>query len=217
MNLTTPSDHISLISLFFMMSMLPLGLVMLTSFTKISIVLSLLRNALGVQQVPSNLVISGLALAATFVIMQPVAREINARVNIDDMLKGGRSLSALVIIEQASDPVKKFLHDNAKPSEREFFARALRAQRDASDIDEMSFSVLVPAFVISEIGAAFEIGFLLYLAFAIIDLVVANVLMAMGMTMFAPTVISIPLKLLIFVVASGLPRLMHSLVLSYTT
>ena len=217
MNLSTPSDHISLFTLMFMVSMLPLGLVMLTSFTKISIVLSLLRNALGVQQVPSNLVISGLALAATLVIMQPVGHEIASRANLDDVLRGRGTFSALTFVEQASAPVKTFLHTNAKPSEREFFAKALRAQRDDPSIDEMDFAVLVPAFVISEIGAAFEIGFLLYLVFAIIDLVVANVLMAMGMTMFAPTVISIPLKLLVFVAASGLPRLMHSLVLSYTT
>lgn len=217
MNLNTPSDHIDLIALFFVMSLLPLAMVMLTSFTKISIVLSLLRNALGVQQVPSNLVIAGLSLAATFVIMQPVAQEIASRVNLEDTLRGRKPLSILVAIEQASDPVRTFLHTNAKPSEREFFAKALRAQRNDPNIDEKSFSVLIPAFVISEIGAAFEIGFLLYLVFAIVDLVVANVLMAMGMTMFAPTVISIPLKLLVFVAASGLPRLMHSLVLSYTT
>ncbi|EJN02575.1 type III secretion system export apparatus subunit SctR [Herbaspirillum sp. YR522] len=217
MNLDTPSDHINIIALYVALGLLPLAMVMLTSFTKISIVLSLLRNALGVQQVPSNLVIAGLSLAATFVIMQPVGQEIASRVDLDQTLRGRKPLSVALIIEQAGDPVKKFLHTNAKPSERDFFAKALRSQRGEANIDEMSFSVLIPAFVISEIGAAFEIGFLLYLVFAIVDLVVANVLMAMGMTMFAPTVISIPLKLLVFVAASGLPRLMHSLVLSYTT
>jgi type III secretion protein R len=210
------AEPVSYIAFFFVLGLMPLALVMLTSFTKISIVLSLLRNALGVQQVPSNLVIAGLSLAATMVIMQPVAQQIMRTGEIEKMMRGRAPVSVTAIIEGASEPVRTFLRRHAKSEERDFFLKALQVQQKDESRQDDDFSVLVPAFVISEIGAAFEIGFLLYLAFAVIDLVVANILMAMGMSMFSPTVVSIPLKLLVFVMAAGLPRLMHSLVLSYT-
>jgi type III secretion protein R len=192
------AEPVSYIAFFFVLGLMPLALVMLTSFTKISIVLSLLRNALGVQQVPSNLVIAGLSLAATMVIMQPVAQQIMRTGEIEKMMRGRAPVSVTAIIEGASEPVRTFLRRHAKSEERDFFLKALQVQQKDESRQDDDFSVLVPAFVISEIGAAFEI------------------LMAMGMSMFSPTVVSIPLKLLVFVMAAGLPRLMHSLVLSYT-
>lgn len=212
-------DHLNYIAFFFVLGLMPLALVMLTAFTKISIVLSLLRNALGVQQVPSNLVIAGLALSATLIVMLPVARQITASPEIDGMLRGRMPVTVTAAIEGASGPVRAFLRRHAKPDEREFFFKAVKTQQaeDQGGIDEDDFAVLIPAFVISEVGAAFEIGFLLYLVFAVIDLVVANILMAMGMSQFSPTVVSIPLKLLVFVMGTGLPRLMHGLILSYAS
>jgi type III secretion protein R len=146
------AEPVSYIAFFFVLGLMPLALVMLTSFTKISIVLSLLRNALGVQQVPSNLVIAGLSLAATMVIMQPVAQQIMRTGEIEKMMRGRAPVSVTAIIEGASEPVRTFLRRHAKSEERDFFLKALQVQQKDESRQDDDFSVLVPAFVISEIG-----------------------------------------------------------------
>jgi type III secretion protein R len=201
------------------MGFITLIAVTMTSFIKISVVLFLLRNALGIQQTPPNLILYGVALLLTGFIMTPVVSKVYAAaappgqhfIDFDDFLKAG---------ERASVPTKAFLTRFTSAGERQFFAEA--AQRlwgdDAPpDITPDDLSVVVPSFVLSELRRAFEIGFLLYLPFIAIDLVITAVLMAMGMSSVSPTTISVPLKLFLFVAIEGWTRLVHGLVLGYAT
>jgi type III secretion protein R len=212
--MTAQFDPLQVVSLFFMLGLLPLAVTMTTSFTKFSIVLTLLRSALGVQQAPSNLVISGLALAATLVVMAPTLAKIEAALPTGD--------SGELVMPRATDlyqalrgPLGEFMLAHSRPDERAFLvgaAKRIDPQRDAHETD---LQLLIPAFLISEISSGFEAGFLLYIAFLVVDLVVANVLSAMGMMMLSPSTVSIPLKLFIFVSVSGMSKLMHGLIVSY--
>jgi type III secretion protein R len=218
----TPYDINTLLFGFTVLGLLPMIVIMTTSFTKFSIVLSLLRSALGVQQTPSNLVLAGLALSATIVVMSPVGMQIAERLDLEARMESQQWPRATELIEATREPLGAFLFAHTTARERTFFISAAKRIRHHGNVSpelalpaEDSLSVLVPAFVISEVSSGFEIGFLLFIAFVAIDLIVANILMSMGMTMFSPTVVSIPVKLLVFVMSSGLTRLMHSLILSY--
>jgi type III secretion protein R len=194
-------DQLQVVSVFFMLGLLPLAVVMTTSFTKFSIVLTLLRSALGVQQTPSNLVIAGIALAATLVVMAPTIAKIEDALPVSD--SGDVALPRPVELYQAvRGPLGEFMLSHSRPD----------PQRHARETD---LQLLIPAFLISEISSGFEAGFLLYIAFLVVDLVVANVLTAMGMVMLSPSTVSIPLKLFIFVSVSGISKLMHGLIVSY--
>ncbi|GAB6389370.1 type III secretion system export apparatus subunit SctR [Stutzerimonas marianensis] len=197
--------------------LIPLAVVTLTGFLKISVVLFLIRNALGVQQTPPNLVLYGIALILSVYVTTPL---------IGDMYRAveGRSLS----VERVDDlkalggalrePLQAHLSRYANESERQFFMQATEtiwSEEARAELQEDDLLVLIPAFVSSELTRAFEIGFLLYIPFLVIDLLVSNVLMAMGMMMVSPTLISIPLKIFLFVALSGWSRLMHGLILSY--
>lgn len=197
--------------------LVPLAVVTMTGFLKISVVLFLIRNALGVQQTPPNLVLYGIALILTVYITTPLVSEMYTRLeqqgagleNVEQIRQTGEALRA---------PLQDYLSRYANERERAFFIDAtesLWSQESREQLKDDDLVVLVPAFVSSELTRAFEIGFLIYIPFLVIDLVVANVLMAMGMMMVSPTLISIPLKIFLFVAVDGWSRLMHGLILSY--
>ncbi|WP_404438865.1 type III secretion system export apparatus subunit SctR [Stutzerimonas chloritidismutans] len=197
--------------------LIPLAVVTLTGFLKISVVLFLIRNALGVQQTPPNLVLYGIALILAVYVTSPLMGEMYQEIQ-------GRSIT-LERPEELRDlgealrtPLQAHLSRFANPDERSFFMHATESvwsEQARANLRDDDLTVLIPAFVSSELTRAFEIGFLLYIPFLVIDLLVANVLMAMGMMMVSPTLISIPLKIFLFVAVSGWSRLMHGLILSY--
>ena len=200
-----------------LVGLLPLAVVTMTGFLKISVVLFLIRNALGVQQMPPNLVLYGIALVLTVYVTTPVLSEMMNRLE-----EGQVQLQTTDDIARAAqlvrEPLRRHLMKFTKPQERQFFldgTSRLRPPEARQNLRDDDLSILVPAFVASELTRAFEIGFLLYLPFLIIDIVVANVLMTLGMIMVSPVLISIPLKLFLFVAIDGWSRLMHGLILSY--
>ncbi|MEZ0602487.1 EscR/YscR/HrcR family type III secretion system export apparatus protein [Paraburkholderia sp. IW21] len=212
--MTAQLDQLQVVSVFFMLGLLPLAVVMTTSFTKFSIVLTLLRSALGVQQAPSNLVISGIALAATLVVMSPTIAKIEAALPAGD--NGEVALPRPAELLQAvRGPLGEFMLAHSRPDERKFLVGAAKRIDPERDARETDLQLLIPAFLISEISSGFEAGFLLYIAFLLVDLVVANVLTAMGMMMLSPSTVSIPLKLFTFVSVSGISKLMHGLIVGY--
>jgi type III secretion protein R len=212
MNFDQPLD---LIALSLVLGVIPAAAVLVTSFTKIAIVFALVKNAIGIQQVPSSLVTNALALVVTAYIMAPVALEISA--NMAEPPSRQQTKSEWLLASMAK-PISNFMIKHVDPKEQE----RLLATSERIWPKEMfekatpeDFFILVPAFAISEITSAFKIGFILYLAFVAVDLIVANILMAMGMIMFSPTVVSIPLKVILFVAADGWSRLIQSLILTY--
>ncbi|MGR2737922.1 type III secretion system export apparatus subunit SctR [Billgrantia sp. Q4P2] len=199
------------------LGLLPLAVVTMTSFLKIAVVLFLIRNALGIQQTPPNLVLYGIALVLTVYITTPLVGEITYRLETQggsfDSIEEIRASGALL-----REPLQEYLSLYANERERAFFLDATRniwSEQARENLQEDDLVVLIPAFVTSELVRAFQIGFLIYLPFLVIDLVVANVLMAMGMVMVAPPLISVPLKIFLFVAVDGWSRLMHGLILSY--
>jgi type III secretion protein R len=196
----------------------PFLAVMVTSYAKLVVVFSLVRNALGLQQVPPNTVINGLALVLSLYIMTPLAQQTSATMGA--VLGGGpvKSETLMTGLSAAREPLRAFLGKHTDKREAEFFLRTTRdlwPPEQAKAVKADDLLILVPAFTVSELTEAFKIGFLLYLGFVIIDLVVANVLSALGMMMFSPVVVSTPLKLMLFVVADGWARLVHGLVMTY--
>lgn len=195
----------------------PFLAVMLTSYAKLVVVFSLVRNALGLQQVPPNMVVNGLALVLSFYVMAPIAQQIGSSLvpAAGGVLKSDAVLAGL---QKAREPLRGFLGKHADLREKEFFVRTTKSlwpPEDAAAVSADDLLILVPAFTATELTEAFKIGFLLYLGFVIVDLVVANVLTALGMMMFSPTVVSTPLKLMLFVAVDGWDKLIHGLVLTY--
>ena len=196
---------------------MPFVIVMATSFAKLVIVFSLIRNALGIQQIPPNTALNGLALILTIYIMMPVmiaSYDIVAQeeLQLDDH-------EALIeVLKEASHPYRSFLSKHSDPRERAFFmetARDLWGEEHTKNMTEDNLLILMPSFTVSELTTAFEIGFLIYLPFIVIDLIISNILLAMGMMMVSPMTISLPFKLLLFVFLDGWTYLIHGLVLSY--
>ncbi len=205
------------------LALAPFVAVMVTSFTKIVVVLSLLRNALGLQQSPPNVVINGLALILSFYVMAPVlsvsmsAVQEQQGTQVEDR---GWDMDRLIEVADAGkEPFRDFLVKHSSETERAFFLntsrRMLGGGERAEEIGDRDFMVVIPAFTVSELTAAFQIGFLIFLPFIIIDLIVANILMALGMMMLSPTMVSLPFKLLLFVFIDGWSKLVHGLVLTY--
>ncbi len=193
--------------------------VTMTSFIKISVVLFLLRNALGIQQTPPNMVLYGIALLLTSYIMAPVANAAYLAA-----LGSGRPMTNfsdyLGAMGRAEVPAKEFLLRFTSQGEREFFASATRrvwGPNAHMEVSSNDLIVAIPAFVLSELRRAFETGFLLYLPFIAVDLVITAILMAMGMSSVSPTTISVPFKLFLFVAVEGWTRLIHGLVLGYAS
>lgn len=199
------------------LSLMPMLLVVCTAFLKIVIVLMITRNAIGVQQVPPGMAINGIALAATLFIMAPVGYEIAENVkaspldmsNVHTFLQTGN---------KAIQPLRAFMLRNIDPDVLTHLLEntsRLWPVKMAQEVQREDLILLIPAFVLSQLQAGFEIGFLIYIPFIVIDLIVSNLLLALGMQMVSPMTISLPLKLLLFVLVSGWSRLLDSLFLSY--
>lgn len=196
---------------------LPLVAVTMTSFAKIAIVIFIVRNALGIQQLPPNIILYGLALILSVYIATPLINEAYAAVErIDYQLttfEDYQQLGAAV-----AEPLRAFLLRHTDPQQTQFFFNTttnIWGERYAQTADPEAFTIIVPSFLISELTKAFKIGFLLYLPFVAIDIVVTTILVALGMMMVPPTTISIPFKLMLFVFLDGWTKLVQGLVLSY--
>ncbi len=217
MNLTTFTPASALLTVVFL-ALAPFVAVMVTSFTKIVVTLSLLRNALGLQQTPPNVVINGLALILTLYVMYPVGLQMQADMAQRPVAEAsGDTGKMLAYADAAKEPLRTFLMKHSSPRERAFFLRTAQKviPARAQTLTDRDFIVVVPAFTVGELTAAFQIGFLIFLPFLVIDLVVSNILLAMGMMMLSPTTVSLPFKLLLFVLIDGWVKLAHGLVLSY--
>ncbi len=201
------------------LALAPFLAIMVSSYLKIVVVMFILRNAIGLQQAPPTMAINGLAIILSLFIMAPVGvasidafKSHNVEINdlqnpkLHDAIGGGL------------EPIKNFLARHSDKDEREFFVSTtsrLWPDDQAVNMDDRHILVLMPSFVLSELKSAFQIGFLVYLPFIVIDIVIANILLAMGMIMMSPILISLPFKILLFVMADGWTRLIHGLVLSY--
>ena len=206
------------------MSLIPFVLMMVTSFVKISVVLSIVRSALGTQQIPPTQVITGLGIILTVYIMAPVGQSMYKAAGIEALGVQGTLLSSETVgqlfeaANRAKEPLRAFLIKKVKLKDRALFfnlAKKMRSEEDRKQIGEGDFMVVVPAFVISELKEAFQIGFLLFVPFLIIDMVVSNILLALGMQMLSPTTISMPFKLLLFVLVDGWYLIAKGLVIGY--
>lgn len=196
---------------------IPMLAVTMTSYTKIVVVLNIVRNALGVQQTPPNMALNGLAVILTIYIMAPVLSDSYARIKAQD-----NQFQSFADYERAltdgGEPIKAFLKRHTNERQRQFFILAsdrIWGEQAHTPPKQTDFIVLVPAFMVAELTRAFETGFLLYLPFIAVDLVVTNILMALGLSMVSPVVLSVPFKLFLFVIVDGWARLVNGLVLSY--
>ncbi|MBF5044372.1 EscR/YscR/HrcR family type III secretion system export apparatus protein [Aggregicoccus sp. 17bor-14] len=208
---------LSMMALLALLSLLPFAVVMLTSFSKIAVVLSLARAAMGTQQAPPTLVLTGLAAVLTGHIMAPVMEHMyrEGQSAYAEASSGAELLSAAA---RVAEPLRGFLVKHGSPEERARFvdlARELRPPEEAQSVSEESASVVIPAFVITELKEAFQIGFLVFLPFLVLDMVVANVLLALGMQTLSPSQVSLPFKILLFVAVDGWALLARGLVLGY--
>jgi flagellar biosynthetic protein FliP len=194
------------------LSLAPSILVMLTSFTRIAIVLSLLRQAIGSNQIPPSQIIIGLSLFLTFFIMTPVWQTVHQEAVKPYLANEIDSKQAL---EKAMQPVRKFMIKQTREKDLSMMVQVAKMQRP-KNIDDVPTHVLIPSFIISELKTAFQIGFMLYVPFLIIDMVVASVLLSMGMMMLPPVMVSLPFKLMIFVLTDGWYLIVGSLVKSFT-
>lgn len=201
-----------------LLGLLPLAAMLLTAYIKISIVLLILRNAIGLQQTPGNLVLNSLALILSFYLSLPLVNDIYEAVRSSPVeMKTVEDIEATM--RKVVVPVRDFLKSRVPAGEVEFFHAASRDiwANSKISLDQSSLALLMPAFVLHELTAGFKIGFLLYLPFLAIDLIVSNVLMAFGMMMLSPVVVSVPFKLLLFVMIDGWNLVVRNLILSYAT
>jgi type III secretion protein R len=211
-------DPVFVIGALVFLGLAPFVVMVTTSYLKLVVVMSLVRNALGVQQVPPTMVLNGLALIFTIFIMAPVVFQTQELLP-EDLFSHSASPSEMVkIMDDAKGPIQNFLAVHAHQGTVHFFletARRVWPKDKASELTERDLFILVPAFAVSELTRAFEIGFLLYLPFVTIDIIISNILLAMGMMMVSPMVISLPFKLLLFVILDGWGKLIQGLVTSY--
>ena len=219
------TDPFALIVLLVGLSLLPFLAMIATSYLKIVVVMSLIRNALGIQSIPSNAVINAMALILTFYIMAPTVGESWDRLREGMKDNKPEVLYQTDLAQRASEPFRNFLLQETDERQLAFFTRTaerLWATKDEdtgaftpAKVDPKSYFVLVPAFCVSEMTRAFQIGFLVYLPFIAIDIIISNILLAMGMMMVSPVTISLPFKLLLFVMVDGWTLLIQGLVQSY--
>ncbi|MBC3412693.1 MULTISPECIES: flagellar type III secretion system pore protein FliP [Pseudomonas] len=193
------------------LSFIPAFVILMTSFTRIIIVFSILRQALGLQQTPSNQVLTGMALFLTMFIMAPVFDRVNKDA-IQPYL--AEQMTAQQAIDKAQVPLKDFMLAQTRQSDLDLFMR-LSKRTDITGPDQVPLTIMVPAFVTSELKTAFQIGFMIFIPFLIIDMVVASVLMAMGMMMLSPLIISLPFKIMLFVLVDGWALIMGTLAGSF--
>lgn len=202
---------LQIVVLLVLLSMLPLIVVTMTPFLRILIILSLLRTSLGTQQIPPNLVLIGMGIILTGYIMGPVLSEINEKSLIP---LSNQRLSVPQAIEQGYRPLKKFMLKQTEMKDLAFFYRISNAPNPKSP-EDVGFRQLVAAFLLSELRTSFQIGFLIFIPFLVIDLIIANILLALGMIMLSPTIVSLPFKLLIFVAVDGWTLIVKGLVQSF--
>lgn len=211
---SNPKEIVSALQIIIMLTVLTLApaiLILMTSFTRIIIVFSFLRQALGTQQMPPNQLLVGMSLFLTFFIMQPVFDKINSEAlqpYMNNQIKQEDALNKALI------PLRKFMFSQTRPADLELFVKLSKTQNPQTRAD-VPTTVLIPAFVISELKTAFQIGFIIYLPFLVIDMIVASVLMALGMMMLPPVVISLPFKIMIFVLVDGWSLIVGSMVKSF--
>ncbi|SJL82350.1 Flagellar biosynthetic protein FliP precursor [Vibrio palustris] len=204
------SIKLQVLALMTLLGFLPAIVILMTSFTRIVVVMSILRQAMGLQQTPSNQVIIGISLFLTFFIMSPVFNKIN-----DTALQPylNEKINARQAFDLAEQPMKSFMLKQTRIKDLETFVNIAGAKVD--DPQDVSMAILIPSFITSELKTAFQIGFMLFLPFLIIDLVVASVLMAMGMMMLSPMIVSLPFKLMLFVLVDGWNLILSTLAGSF--
>ncbi|UUM29835.1 flagellar type III secretion system pore protein FliP [Vibrio japonicus] len=204
------SINLQILALMTMLGFLPAMVILMTSFTRIVVVMSILRQAMGLQQTPSNQVIIGISIFLTFFIMSPVLNKIN-----DEAIQPyiNEQISAREAFDLAQAPMKDFMLKQTRVKDLETFVNISGSTATAPE--DVSMAVLIPAFITSELKTAFQIGFMLFLPFLIIDLVVASVLMAMGMMMLSPMIVSLPFKLMLFVLVDGWNLILSTLAGSF--
>ena len=209
-----PGDLSTTLQIFFLITVLSLApslLIMTTSFTRVVVVLSFLRGAIGTQQAPSNQIVIGMALFLTFFIMSPAWQQINT-----EALQPykAQQITQEQAFDRAVKPVRKFMLSQVREKDLALFLSLSKMPRP-KNADEIPTLTIIPAFMISELQTAFQIGFLIYIPFLVVDMVVASVLMSMGMMMLPPVIISLPFKLLLFVLVDGWTLIVSSLVQSF--
>lgn len=215
--LSSAGSPLSMMGMLAVMSLLPFAVLMLTCFSKIAVVLSLARSAMGTQQAPPTIVLTGLAAVLTGHIMAPVMERMydEGQAVYQDVGSGAQILSAA---GRVSEPLRTFLVRHGSPEERARFldlARELRPPEEADQVHEDDLFVVIPAFVITELTEAFQIGFLVFLPFLVLDMVIANILLALGMQSLSPSQVSLPFKILLFVAVDGWALLARGLILGY--
>jgi flagellar biosynthetic protein FliP len=211
---TKPGDMAVVLQIFFLMTILSLApglLIMTTSFTRIVVVLSFLRTAMGTQQAPSNQIVIGLSLFLTFFVMSPVWQQVNTQAL--QPFKA-QTITQEQAIANGVAPVRKFMLSQTREKDMSLFLSMSKLPRP-KNADDIPILTLIPAFIISELRTAFQIGFLIYIPFLVVDMVVASVLMSMGMMMLPPVMISLPFKILLFVLVDGWGLVIGSLVKSF--
>ncbi len=209
-----PDDVVSTLQLVLLLTVLSLApsiLILTTAFTRIIIVLSLLRNAIGTQQVPPNQVLIGLALFLTFFVMAPVWNNINTNA-IEPYIN--EQITFYEASQRALNPLREYMQKQTRENDLKLFLE-MYGQATVDNVAEIPDYVLMPAYLISELKTAFQMGFILYIPFIVIDMVVASILMSMGMLMLPPVMISLPFKILLFVMVDGWSIVTRSLVLSF--
>jgi flagellar biosynthetic protein FliP len=205
---------VSLQILFIMtaLTLLPAALMMMTSFTRIIIVLSILRQAIGLQQTPSNQIMLGMALFLTLFIMTPTLDKVNEAA-LQPYLK--EQMTSIQAVEAASVPMRDFMLAQTREDDIALFVKLAGREGTIESLETLPFTILMPAFVTSELKTAFQIGFMIFIPFLIVDMVVASVLMAMGMMMLSPVIISLPFKIMLFVMVDGWSMIMATLAASF--
>ncbi|MDX1589314.1 MAG: flagellar type III secretion system pore protein FliP [Oleiphilaceae bacterium] len=204
------SVTLQILALMTALTFLPAGLMMMTSFTRIIVTFAILRQAIGLQQTPSNQILIGLALFLSIFIMSPVLQKAHDEALVPYM---NEEMAPLEAVKAASAPFREFMLGQTRETDLNMFVRISGEEYDS--VDDVPFFVLMPAFVTSELKTAFQIGFMLFIPFLVIDMVVASVLMAMGMMMLSPIIISLPFKIMLFVLVDGWAMIMGTLAASY--
>jgi type III secretion protein R len=211
------SNQLQMMGLLAVMSVVPFAIMMLTSFSKIVVVLSIVRSALGTQQAPPTMVLTGLAAVLSITVMTPTFEKMYAQGRAG-WVEGADTSMMLGQASAVLQPLKDFLVKHGSAEERARFvdmSRELRQPGEESSVTESDLSIVVPAFVITELKEAFIIGFLIFLPFLVLDMLIANVLLALGMQTLSPSQVSLPFKILLFVAVDGWALISHGLILGY--
>ena len=208
---TTYSVTIEMLLLMAGLTILPSAIMMMTSFTRVIVVLAILRQSLGTMQTPSNQILIGMAFFLSIFIMGPVLQDINKNA-LQPLMNG--EMTSFEAVKRAETPIRNFMLAQTRDEDLAIFLN-IAEMKDIKTSSDVPFSILVPAFITSELKTAFQIGFMIFLPFVVIDLVVASVLMSMGMMMLSPMMISLPFKLMLFVLIDGWSLIMASLAMSF--